>query len=196
MSNDTTIIYQDAQRTITRHGDHLIITSVRGEKHVTLASTTGALDGGQIKAVRQAGFEPAGWFAVMINKCVLAICPPETRPAIEKAQRDYKAEIEAIRNDPANVERRRISDLVERSRRAYNRGEWAESIQLEMDAEEALKAWEVRFPEAAKREERFDLLTRASELESKAVGALVYDADGWLSREDQEQRAAEFRAQA
>jgi hypothetical protein len=201
------LIYHDEKRTMTREGDTLVIRNARGEKHVCLSSAIRDPEPREIAALRQAGYDPAGWFVLCVPRstdrqgrrfggAALAILPPESRQAIAAALATYAAEIETARNDPANRERRRIDALYAQARRAYENGEWDRSFSLEHDAAAALARWRVAFPAQAGAERRGELIAQAEELESRAVGALVYDADGSLTPAMQEERAAQLRRRA
>ena len=62
------------------------------------------------------------------------------------------------------------------------------------EAEKRLAAWRIKYPEAAKEEARQKLIGDAEKQESLAVGALTYDADGWIGPEEQQKRHDEFMA--
>lgn len=64
------------------------------------------------------------------------------------------------------------------------------------EADIALKAWREKYPAAAAREQVATLHSKADHHDSLAAGALVYDADGWLSTEEQERRAAGYKVKA
>lgn len=192
------VIYQDEQRTIERHRHTLEIRNARGTKSVSLsAEVRTTLKKDEIGALRKAGFNPAEWYALSLpNGYTFALLPLVTRAAVETALRARQEWIEEQQRDPANIERNRIEDLYIRSRRAYENGDWSECYQLKAEADQALTAWRAQYPEAAQAERRSALLAKADDQESLAVGALTYDADGWISPEEQEKRAAAFRAKA
>lgn len=61
---------------------------------------------------------------------------------------------------------------------------------------EALKAWAVQYPEAARKEQRDRLMDAAQDLRRKATDALCYDMDGSLSSADQQCRHDEYIQEA
>ncbi len=110
------------------------------------------------------------------------------------AQVEARAAAEAERNRPEWVERRRISNLFARAEglRDYP----AEYHLVLQGAQAALAAWRERYPEAAREARRERLLAEARDAEEKATGALTYDADGWLSAEDRQERHDKWMAAA
>lgn len=195
-------IYRDALRSIERDGSSLLFRSARGENRVPLSAAIRQPNAEEIAALEKAGCDPNGRYVLCVpikngsGGGGLAICPPETRAAVEAALLDYAAQIEAIRHDPANRERSRIEGIYRRAAAAYENADWAQYHALTGDADEALAKWRSDFPEAARRERSEKLLAAAAHQEELAAGALTYDADGSLSRAKMEERAARFRALA
>jgi len=100
---------------------------------------------------------------------------------------------------PGAAERRAIEDAFA----AANKLEHSPSednvwrpIQMRAEARQRLAAWRSQYPAEAAEEDAAELRTRADHEDSLASGALTYDADGSLSAEDQERRAAEHTAKA
>jgi ribose 1,5-bisphosphokinase PhnN len=65
-----------------------------------------------------------------------------------------------------------------------------------MKAEAALKAWREKYPREAALEVASRLRRQAESLKSKALGALVYDADGSLDAAHQQKRHDDWMAEA
>lgn len=106
---------------------------------------------------------------------------------------------------PAHVragreERVEIENLFARSRRALNRDTDDMNVErgyrLEAEARRRLQAWRKDYPDEAKEERRRAMHAKADREESLAVGALTYDADGWISREEQQKRYEEGKEKA
>jgi predicted RNA-binding protein YlxR (DUF448 family) len=115
-----------------------------------------------------------------------------------KAQADYNALPADVRK--ARSERNAIERLYQLSDKALNhdtddnntsRGYW-----LLAEADDRLKAWRANYPKEAMREDAQDLMSRAVHQDELAAGALCYDADGWISTEDQQRRHDEYKAKA
>lgn len=113
-------------------------------------------------------------------------------------QAEYISQQRAART-PAQVERDRINGLYAK---AYQRRDARDDCntmdyyRIKADADAALAKWRENYPVEAKAEHKAKLLADAGGLRDKAIGALTYDADGWLSREDQKKRHDEFITQA
>jgi hypothetical protein len=98
-----------------------------------------------------------------------------------------------MENTAALQERTRIEqmfDLAE-SKRNYP----GAYFPAKAKAQAALKAWQEKHPREAALEHARRLREEAGHLRDKARGALAYDADGWLSREDQQKRHNELMDQ-
>jgi hypothetical protein len=94
----------------------------------------------------------------------------------------------------AQIERNKIEQMFDRaeSKRDYPGSYFPAKIA----AEKALKAWREKYPKAAALEAAKTLRYQAERLQSKAAGALTYDADGSLSSADQQRRHDEWMAEA
>ncbi len=194
------VIYKDDERTITLvHGCLDICTNGRQAPISPELSTLPnpiAPPAKQIAMLRQIGKDPADYdaYRMPLAKDLYLLVPNKVTPSLLDARDEYRAEINAIRNDPANVERRRIDAMYAKAERLVDYP--GEYYGLLADAEAALKAWTAKYPAAAAKERANDLRAKADRQDSLAAGALVYDADGWLSSEEQERRAAEFKVRA
>lgn len=115
-----------------------------------------------------------------------------------KAQAEYDAlpaEIKAAR-----AERNAIEQLYIRSCRALNHdtddNNVSRGYSLQAQANTRLKEWRVKYPKMAMLEDAGSLEAQANKEDELASGALVYDADGWISSEGQQQRHDEHKAKA
>lgn len=153
-----------------------------------------------IAAIKAQGENPDDRFALPYGPVQFAL-PNCCRAAVEQAIAD-----ESKRNDeacriaslPHNVERRRIDALYAVADRALN-GSYCDpgtGYGLQAQADAALEAWRLQYPDAAREEHRQQLIDEAGVLEHKAVGALTYDADGWLSADEQQRRHDDLMSQA
>lgn len=102
-------------------------------------------------------------------------------------QSEYLAAKEAART-PAQRERDEISKLYAKARRLEDsdsednvRG----PIMIRSEANRRLAAWQTKYPAEAAAELKQDMLDKATDLRSKAQGAMLYDCDGSMSYEDQ-----------
>ncbi len=67
---------------------------------------------------------------------------------------------------------------------------------LRCKAKKLLEAWKEKYPAEANREKAEELRQQAQHKRDLAVGALTYDADGWLSSDQQQQRHDDFITEA
>ena len=67
---------------------------------------------------------------------------------------------------------------------------------LQAEASSKAKVWAEKYPEAAAVRRAEQMKSQATELQRQAVGALLYDADGWLSKEDQKKSHDSLMRQA
>lgn len=94
--------------------------------------------------------------------------------AMSPADREKRSMLEAIAKAENRAQRcDRSQDDVE-----YRHRKWA--------AEELLEAFYAKYPEELAAKKAADLRWKASELRRKAVGALLYDADGWIGADEQQ----------
>lgn len=113
-------------------------------------------------------------------------------------QADYRARAMAART-PAQVERDRINGLYAKARarrEAQDDSNISDYYRIMGEADAALKAWREQYPEDAKAEQRAELIAQAEHEESLAVGALTYDADGWLNETERQKGHDEHMAKA
>lgn len=157
-------------------------------------------------AIRKQGKNPDGYWGIAYPGNLQIALPTETREDVLAAIKDWRSEDAARQSEaarvaalPENIERRAIDEMLERADRLENspsEDNVSGPLRLRAEAERRFEAWKAKYPEAAAREMAADLLAEADHEDELALGALTYDADGWLSREDQEARAAEHRAKA
>jgi len=139
---------------------------------------------------------PAGCFAKMgLNPSGLLVQRyAEIETEQEAKSKAYLAE------HPEVMERAEIDKLLARGRKIND--DWSEEadtgkgFSFIAEAEERLKAWRAMYPEAAREEDARELEAQADHEEDIARGALVYDADGDISREEQVNRHREGMAKA
>jgi hypothetical protein len=94
----------------------------------------------------------------------------------------------------AQAERREVGRLFVKAEGLRDRpGSYFPALQA---AEAALKAWQAHHPAEAAREEADRLRSAAAAKRRKAQGALVYDADGWHTANEQQRRHDELEAEA
>jgi hypothetical protein len=195
-----TVIYRDDKRTLEMddHG-RFIAKNAKGQSlYCDLAAETTVLSdrlpAGTEKVLRDRGDNPNGWYALMEGKHARAVLPPQSRQAMQLAIATAQAERRQVINDPAHVARRRISALFAKAHQLQD--DPGRYFPVLIEAQAALKQWQEQYPGAANKERRHALLTDADELDQKASGALVYDADGSLSSDEQQRRHDAFKAQA
>jgi len=117
----------------------------------------------------------------------------------EQYERQEQERIAAMRAEydrthPGAAERRRIDGIYAEADR---KRDWpGEYHPLMIEADKALEKWRATYPREAAAERASDLRAEAEHQRSLAVGALVYDADGWIDRKGQKERAAKFEAEA
>jgi hypothetical protein len=113
-----------------------------------------------------------------------------------------KAKYDAL---PANIraareERNAISKLYSEAERALEHDTDDNNVSrgygARAEADARLLAWRKKCPSEAMREDAQRLLAKADHEEHMAVGALTYDADGWIGPAEQQRRHDEFMANA
>lgn len=190
-------IYKDEKRTLlVVNGTLKASTNSNINIPLATASTSLQIPPEYKSALKKQNVNPDDYFVVYLFKGgrVGGCFPLGAKPAVDKAISDYVAEIEAARNDPARIARNKVFEMFEKARRRYDYpGEYYPLLKA---AEKALEEWLLAYPEAAKEEKKRQLLSEAEELKAKAVGALVYDADGWLTAEDKQKRHDEWIEEA
>lgn len=112
--------------------------------------------------------------------------------AEEEAERKAKYDALPAKVRAAREERIAIDELYYRADRSLNHDTDEDNVsrgyRLQAEADRRIKAWRERYPYAAERERVNDLRAKADREDSLAVGALTYDADGWISPEEQQRR--------
>ncbi|MGB4006975.1 MAG: hypothetical protein WBL79_00030 [Bacillota bacterium] len=193
-------IYSDNERAITVNGCMLTINKSDNSKIDVMIdndlSASTDIPANFIAAFKAKGLNPADFYVLLAGSIVRAALPLVTREAVETAIREYCAEVEAARRDPVNMERTRIDRLYAQAQRACDNGNNSEYFSLKAQADKALAAWREAYPAAANNERKHALEADADALEAKAKGALLYDADGDLSREQQQARHDSWMAAA
>lgn len=196
----TRVIYTDDQRTLSIDRYNLIIESkVSGRKEISLGSDIEEdLKSEHIAALKAKGMDPQGWYSLIVPRKngygggVLAIMPPETRTAVAAVLGEYAADLAAKRT--AWAPRRAVQELYDAAARLQDYpGEYFPALHR---ADEAYREWAQTHPEQALEEYIAELTGQAEHEDELASGALVYDADGSLSSDEQEGRAAEHRTKA
>lgn len=114
---------------------------------------------------------------------------------LRRAHAAYETECARIASLPVNVERRRI-DALRAQAECIKDADPGRYFTLLHRADAAEQAWRAEYPDAATEERRERLRAQAEHERSLAVGALTYDADGWLSPEDQQRAHDEHIAKA
>ena len=115
---------------------------------------------------------------------------------------EYDAKLRAEKEaalTPAQRERSEISKVSDRAERRINDTDEMnvqDHFSGRATAAAMLKAWRAKYPAAAMKEDAANLRGQAAGERDLAVGALTYDADGWLSQEDQQQRHDKAIAEA
>lgn len=189
-------IYKDEKRELGVDGGNLVIVTSRGNRtHWLSGMQIAAPQPAHTEAIRKAGEDPIGWYAIQTNPAnVYALLPPQTREAVEAAISNYKASRDAVVNDPANVARREVNALFAKARaREDYPGEYFPLLQK---AETALKAWKDQYPEAAEADRKAALKAEAEHKRHLAADALTFDADGWYDEAERQKRHDALIAEA
>lgn len=100
---------------------------------------------------------------------------------------------------PAQKMRAEINDLYYRANKledSPSEDNVSGPIMMRSKAARLLTEWRTKYPADAARERKDDLMSKAQDLRSKAIGALTYDADGMISQEEQQKRHDDYINQA
>lgn len=100
---------------------------------------------------------------------------------------------------PAQKERRRISEMYYRADRLANsasENNVAGPMIIRAEADAALAKWRKDYPDEAREEDARKIDAQADREEELAAGALLYDADGSISDDEQQKRHDEHMAKA
>lgn len=115
-----------------------------------------------------------------------------------KAQAEYEALPADVR--AAQEERAAIDRLFAAAWKSENQDtddmQMDRAMRQRSEANRRLAAWKTKYQTAAENEKKKDLMAQAEKLDELAVGALVYDCDGSLTPEMQQQRHDEFKSRA
>ena len=190
-------IYKDEKRTLTVEKGVLRISSNAAITiYLSDASIGCAIPADYKTALAKKGEKPENYYVLLGygGKTVNACLPIITRDAVGKAIKEHKASVEAMRNRPSAIARAKVSGLYNRA--AGLVGDAGEYYPALNRAQAAKAQWEKDYPEDAKKERKENLLVEAESLKSKAIGALVYDADGSLTAADQQKNHDEWMAKA
>lgn len=188
-------IYKDEKRVITvNYGVIKVNTNPNVRVILSDAATTTIIPAEYQGALKKQGADPSDYFVVKGYGGRVCGCFPLTaKDAVEKAIRDYKIERDAPLS-PATIARNKVSALFAKAERLIDYP--GEYFPARNAARKALIEWQANYPEAAKEEKRSKLLAQAEDLKSKAIGALVYDADGSLTAEYQQKQHDKWMAEA
>lgn len=197
-------LYKDKDRMIESDGRSIHLV---GRKEITIPTYKISMSTSILpqvaKQLSAMGENPANWYAIKDGAGnPVVVLPTATKTAILEAiqmGKDLDAENNRIANLPENKERRAIDDLYDRAdrlERSNSDDNVAGPARLRAEARNRMAAWREKYEDAAKKEDRRNSLDKAATLRQKAVGALVYDADGILSREEQQARHDELIRQA
>lgn len=100
---------------------------------------------------------------------------------------------------PAQKERKRISELYAKAERRFNASDdnnITDYYHYKQEADAALKVWQHKYPKEAALETCDWLEEQAAHEEYLAQGAMLYDADGSISDDEQIERRDEHLAKA
>jgi outer membrane lipoprotein-sorting protein len=202
-------IYKDNEREIVQDGETVTIykggKKIISSNYISLLSTTTQIMPALASALRKQGYDLSQYFYFRgFDRPV--VMPIACRAAVDNMLREYKAIIEQERNKPENVEWGKICELREKANRIAN-SDREDNVQtpilLRKDADELEKQWRIKYQGASREQDAQRLEEKADREEEIAKGALVYDADGWLSSSEQQKRhdghmaqATEYRNQA
>jgi hypothetical protein len=198
---DGAVVMRLIEKAVTEHGDGTF-WSARGNFPVLNSFAGHAKDGllALVKAKRTAEI-PAECFVRRGENPGGLLCITEhdweRHPSNPNSVQARAAREAAI--SPAERELRAINNLFARSeaaRHATDDDQMDRHFRLSCEAESRLKAWKAQYPAEAKLRRADALRDEAAHQESLAAGALTYDADGWIGSEEQEKRAAEYKAKA
>ena len=191
----TQIIYQDETRIVEIENDVWVQITSSGKKlprFLPECNYETNLSNEFKKALKANGHDPDKFAKVKGPLNILA--PIAVFEAIKKYLWDRKEENKQIENLPENKEYRQIMYLFYKAEKKIN--EPGEYFPMLIDAKSAMTAWREKYPEAARMIDKQELIDQAESQESLARRAFTYDADGWLSQEDQEKSAVHFRQKA
>jgi len=204
-SNDTVYLYRGTERRLrvpnaTIKADGSIWCGAAPALDGEAMAADGADRAAVIAAIKRRDYSgiAASWYVRM--------SAPKAPGGIEGVR-----EAEALRRDaaakraaeeamsPADRERREIERLRNRAERlaeSDSEDNVSGPMRLRAEADRRMAAWRKAYPDEARAEEAGRLERLAVDEDRLAAGAATYDADGWLSEADREERAAGHRATA
>lgn len=200
-------IYSDDEREFTWRPGQIVVWSRAANKTMTFPASKLILDPQlqrkSVALLKKIGKNPADYRVLWRLGDSDLVTPTDVAEKVfregTRLEAEYEAECKRIRNLPENRERDEIerlwaeADRIERSDREDN---VATPVQLRSRARRLMAEWRKKYPEAGRDEDRRELMAKAADLRSKAVGALTYDADGSLGPEEQKRSHDEFIRQA
>lgn len=193
------IAYKDDKRTLTvkdyglhiQSGTSVFCLPVQNLKIETLPCA-------EIRdMLKKAGIDPKSKIYIPYNNVQICL-PVELSSIISKIIADVKErEDQKIinRKKPENIERNKIEQkfimafTIENSDSDDN--VWL-PCKLRAEAKKELAEWQAKYPQAAKKELAAELMLQADKKRSLATGALLYDADGGINKDDQQKRHDDF----
>lgn len=194
------VIWSDDKREIYVNDESFIIKTKKGSKfelpiqNVTIKDSPSSAT---MSLLKKNNSKADDFYFIPYGSSEIVV-PIETKKAVEDAvsfnknlANEKKAERDRLYSLPENVERRKIDELfyeadkIERSNRDDN---VSTPMMLREKANRLLAEWNIKYPDAKNREESNRLKNKAKEKRRLANGALLYDADGSISREEQKTR--------
>lgn len=134
------------------------------------------------------------WFAGVVMPRAIA----QAMLAHDTARRDAKA-AEYAKSHPGAEERRAWQDLYDKADHIEHKADccdYGKVCQLRLEADELRDAWASKYPAEANELESRRLRSQADRQRRLATGAMLYDADGMLSTEQQRATADKCTAEA
>lgn len=201
-------IYSDDKREATwKPGSITIFSKVAKKSLPTIPMRLLILDAkiqrATIDTLKKSGQNPADYRAIYRAGSADMVAPTNVAETIfgeaNRLEKEYQAECDRVANLPENRDRREIEELYEKAYRIEHSSSEDNVMvpaQLRALARQKMAEWREKYQDAARDEDARELLSKASDLRSKAVGALVYDADGWISRGEQQKRHDEYIKEA
>lgn len=140
----------------------------------------------------------SGKFSEKLRECFMVVGDnSHGRTVVNKTEADRIEHEEWKANrTPADLRREELAILWDRVNRCDRSQDDVEYQQLRGKAIAAQDKFYAEFPSELKKDQADRLRAKAEDARRLASGALVYDADGWISSAEQDKRAAEFRAEA
>jgi hypothetical protein len=189
-------LYSDDKRTVRvdDNGRYTIVPANGGEpKEVRPFGDVLPIDRaptGVAAAVKKQGLRDYVWYGgLAMPRAAATAIHDHYNGEQDRQQAEYNA------THPGAAERREINAMLDRARRMQD-DNYGKATGLRLDAQDKLAAWRKKYPKEAAEERADELRDSAEHHRSLAAGAMLYDADGSLSSDDQKRRADEFNAKA